>query len=60
MSMRRNQRNTAALAAVCVSALMLGLEISSIPAILPITQPIARRGPIFDENSMPPTDGTIR
>ncbi|KMO43368.1 MFS transporter [Methylobacterium variabile] len=35
MSMRRNQRNTAALAAVCVSALMLGLEISSIPAILP-------------------------
>jgi MFS family permease len=31
-------RNRAALAAVCLSALMLGLEISSIPSILPTLQ----------------------
>ena len=35
MSTLRTPRPRAALAAVCLSALMLGLEISSIPAILP-------------------------
>ncbi|OLP59181.1 MFS transporter [Xaviernesmea oryzae] len=33
-------RNMAALAAVCLSALMLGLEISSIPAILPTLEQV--------------------
>ena len=32
---RDRHRNTLALAAICLSALMLGLEISSIPSILP-------------------------
>ncbi len=35
MSANTSNRNTLALAAVCLSALMVGLEISSIPAILP-------------------------
>jgi EmrB/QacA subfamily drug resistance transporter len=37
-------RNTLALAAVCLSALMLGLEISSVPAILPILERVLPAG----------------
>ncbi|MGE7416598.1 MFS transporter [Methylobacterium tarhaniae] len=40
MSVRRTPRNVIALAAVCLSALMLGLEISSIPAILPTLEQV--------------------
>jgi hypothetical protein len=32
----------------------------SIDTMVPMTQPIASRGPIRDENSIPATDGTIR
>ncbi|GJD60015.1 MFS transporter [Methylobacterium frigidaeris] len=40
MSVHRTPRNVVALAAVCLSALMLGLEISSIPAILPTLEQV--------------------
>jgi MFS family permease len=35
MTMSRSSRNTVALAAICLAALMFGLEISSVPVILP-------------------------
>ncbi|MET7243460.1 MFS transporter [Methylobacterium sp. EM32] len=40
MSTPRPRRNVLALAAICLSALMLGLEISSIPAILPTLEQV--------------------
>ena len=35
-------------------------HMASMETATPITHPMASRGPIFSENSMPPTDGTIR
>lgn len=44
MSLSIAQKNTFTLAAVCLAALMFGLEISSVPVILPTLEQALRSG----------------